>query len=551
MNSEVSTLLFKRELYKSASDIVAANQAYKSNPVFANIVALTSVVRARRGSVSGAAASPLDNQNLLVETISYMKLRLSDEMYASAMFHFNRIRSSPAGSAQLEGKLYDTFLAQLFAAASDEQTALFKEYKEGGYDDLESASRWAADGGKAIGEGLAGEGETMEELATIVVGEEQSSRAARAGPVTEDAIAALPADRDDADVLPATDEGATDDVYASLQAIAPQGARKRKQIRLISTIGKAVETTAGWILRRFTSMFDGRGQQGGGDKESASKLLVAVYLRKLLFSLRGFEHEGNFDSDYYEMIAMVAISAIKPNRGENNYYPKLQGFFYDVLPKMDFAQMSSVEYRKENLQHVASQIALQSIDRIDGEIASMGNPSLAASEALSEYGLLVKKYGRLPYEQRLDALCNELSDRLISFAAPSMANLARNRLERNRITRKRTNNAAAAATSRLSVGHVLGTGETVHNSWPLNMKRAANNAAKAKRAEAAAARLAESQRWANAAAAAPPAPGRYAEPMRIRVGRGGTKRRARGRASGGRSSTYKARRRYTRRLGRV
>ena len=73
----------------------------------------------------------------------------------------------------------------------------------------------------------------------------------------------------------------------------------------------------------------------------------------------------------------------------------------------------------------------------------------------------------------------------------------------------------------LTRGRRLGTGEEVDDPWLV--KIAAEKAA-AKKA-AAAARATEHQIYVNQEAARPPAPGRYAEPMRVRTGMGGKRTR--------------------------
>jgi len=335
------------------------------------------------------------------------------------------------------------------------------------------------------------------------------------------------------------------DVLEELEGLAPHANRSRKLINILSTIGSTVMGAGRKILFGLLPRARrGFAQQGGAGSEIDAKCLVALYLRQLLMSLRGLEGEGNFDANYYQIIGLIAAAGLKAHGTSPDYYRKLQGLFYDAMPTMDYSQIVSVEYRQENTRLIASQIALQAVGKASGEIPSLGNPALPMEVVLPEYRLLAKKYARLPYNQKMEGLCNELSDRLIALNLPSRANM-----ERNRLTRKRNRNAAVLpVNSRANVGHVLGTGEEVRNSWLVDKKRAADNATKARQTASAA----EHQRWVNAAAASPPVPGRYAEPIRVR--RGGTKRRARGRASGygNRSSTYKARhRRYTRKERRV
>lgn len=438
-NAQISLIVCRKIRIPTLDALVAANNAYKNNPMYASPVTLTSIITTSRKSTESSQVT------LMLETVSFLAPRLPPDMYQTAIDTFNKIRESKSDMF-LAGKqyLYDIFLPNFISAAP---SAAFAP---------PAAAATSFNSG-AIDEEVTVYNELKAELEDADEPDESDV------PLTKPDDAVVVGDLNtDERVAEGSDAKAA---AAAGQAIAPSSERTRKLASVFTSISATIKSYAksfmGWAAG------GGGAQAGGGNGESdaivSAKFLVKLYLRELYYSLYAFESEGNFDYDYYKTIAVIAVVVSKLYAGD---WVKQQAFFYDELPKMDFTDIYPSDKQaclRFNLQLALGSLTARTVGLPPGPVPSMGFTGIGAIP-LAECLAYAKQLRPLAFEEQRDTLIEACKAAIlfgsaagpVASAAPAV-NMAA--LNRNRRSRKAAANAAAAASA--ARGRTLGTGEIV------------------------------------------------------------------------------------------
>ena len=386
-NVRVSNIENRKNRISRLEDLIAANNAYRNNSMYSSPISLTAIVLRSRGS---GDSGPLTK---ILETVSFLVQRLPVEMVRSAVELLKSLRVDKAAYfASDKAYIYDLFLPNFINAAPPAAAIA----------SVRSATA-VANNTAAIEEEI----KVYQELASAVPAAPAATNNNNEGrPIEEDMeqspakLSKLAADEQQIEVMETREMG-----------IEGSAMRKRKTVSIFASIGTAI--------KRFGQSLIGGGSgatRGGGGPNATDPLkaefLVKLYLREVYFSLSAFESEGNFDYDYYKTIAIIATIVSKKYSSD---WKKQQAFFYEELPKMNFADLypsGKNTYLRYNLNLAASTLALNAVDLAAGSIPPQGNTGIGTLP-LTEIYAYAKTLRGVDFIEERDRLIEECKSAIL------------------------------------------------------------------------------------------------------------------------------------------
>ena len=135
----------------------------------------------------------------------------------------------------------------------------------------------------------------------------------------------------------------------------------------------------------------------------------------------GFDSGGVTDYIFYEKLASIIISCIKP---VNNDYEELLSVVYSILPGDDWELDASIipsKPLKQCIKHVANDMALQSLDLREGDIPNVSSKEtflLESKDVLKKLTHLNDNLSKMKFSQRKRRLIMTLGDLINTLKGP-------------------------------------------------------------------------------------------------------------------------------------
>lgn len=170
----------------------------------------------------------------------------------------------------------------------------------------------------------------------------------------------------------------------------------------------------------------------GNTSPIISHTFVIFYLRTLLSSIAGFEHEGNDDYKYFETLACVVL-AICPayTRQDDLFYNKIQAVLFDRIPDEDLVVTgTSTNYiigmrgYAALVQFAGRQVALQSLGMRTGDIVGLGNSGEISPSVKQNYKRILQQISGLRFTERKDFLKKNLLHLIFTYRQPALETAA-------------------------------------------------------------------------------------------------------------------------------
>jgi hypothetical protein len=145
-----------------------------------------------------------------------------------------------------------------------------------------------------------------------------------------------------------------------------------------------------------------RGQKGGASVDSPSlldtskissytaHLICIMYLHNLVIAIDGFDSNRNADYYYYEGLGRLVTSLLESVviEEENIRYKKAAELLYNVIPNGSWNADSQIKINRDfelSLMFVGKQVALQSLDRIGGDLPVFNFSATVSPNVATKY----------------------------------------------------------------------------------------------------------------------------------------------------------------------
>jgi hypothetical protein len=183
---------------------------------------------------------------------------------------------------------------------------------------------------------------------------------------------------------------------------------------------KIINILSPYFTELFKNMLVHTGMHSGGGKNNYSYLFFLNYLTTLMNGIMGFDAGEVTDYVFYEKLAIMIISCIKPYSNENNY-DELLSVAYNKLPEGDWELKNISSSMKRCIEHVASDTALHSLNMRDGDIPGVSRAEtflLESSDVETKIDTLRKSFSKMKFIERKLHLIKTIGTIIYSLKPP-------------------------------------------------------------------------------------------------------------------------------------